>query len=61
MFHRVKASNCITLIERTDYKKALAHVVRPFGEVSVCPFSKKVDEKELWEIVDMIILRYDMS
>jgi hypothetical protein len=54
-FHRVKSDHCITMIERTDYKKPLAQVVRPVGETPVCPFSQKIEEEVLWRIVrDMI-------
>lgn len=51
MFHQVFANHCITLLDRTDYKKEFAQVVLPQGKESVCPFSKKVDETELWKIM----------
>lgn len=56
-FHRVKANNCITLLMRKTapdggfYRKPYAEVVRKKDAEKVCPFSKKVSEDELWEIV----------
>lgn len=55
VFHRVCSAYCITSIKRTDYKKEYAQVVRPRGAEKVCPFSKQVDEKRLWEIVDSMV------
>lgn len=55
IFHRVKADDYITLIERSDYKKDLADVIRPVKEEKICPFSKEVKEDELWEIVNSMI------
>jgi hypothetical protein len=55
-FHRVKADNCVTILNRTDYKKQYAKVIRPVGTKKVCPFSQKVDEKRLWEIIEGIIV-----
>lgn len=52
-FHRVIPSSrgCITLVKRSDYRKALAQVMKPLKGRSVCPFSKKIPEVELWELV----------
>lgn len=55
VFHRVKSEDCITLINRSEYKKELAEVIRPIGQDKICPFSKKVDEDVLWEIVNNMI------
>ena len=54
-FHRVESADAITLLTRSDYKKELALVVRPQEASKICPFSKKVNEDELWDIVDTIL------
>ncbi len=51
-FHRVKAEEAITLLFRpTDYAKEKARVATLVGQKKVCPFSKRIPEKELWEII----------
>lgn len=51
-FHRVKATvPTITVLDRGYYRKQFADVVRYRGEKKVCPFSQKVAEDRLWEIV----------
>lgn len=56
-FHKVQSDDCITLLERGDYQKELAEVVRLKNGQKVCPFSQKVPEEQLWEIVkDMLTL-----
>lgn len=52
VFHRVKAVNCVTYLQRGDYKKKYAQVIRPVGAQKVCPFSYKVEDKKLWEIIE---------
>lgn len=54
-FHRVSTKECITLLKRSDYKKKLAQVIRPKDAVSVCPFSKKIEENKLWGIIERMI------
>jgi hypothetical protein len=54
-FHKVIASDCITAVSRSEYRKDLAEVVRPEGAPKVCPFSQKVNEGRLWEIVETMI------
>lgn len=51
-FHKVKATHCITLLIRGPYEKQYAEVIRPFGAKAVCPFSVKLPETRLWEVVD---------
>lgn len=51
IFHTVKASDCITLLKRNSYTREFAQIVIPVGVQPVCPFSKKVDEEALWEIM----------
>lgn len=54
-FHRVSTQNCITLLRRSEYKKNLAQVIRPKDALPICPFSKKVEESELWEIIERML------
>jgi hypothetical protein len=55
-FHKVRVFGpCITVIDRSDYRKQYAQVIRPVGEASVCPFSKKIEEGALWEIVEKML------
>jgi len=55
-FHKVVAENCITLLSRSDYKKEFAQVViKASDEPSVCPFSKQIPEKALWEIIEEML------
>jgi hypothetical protein len=55
MFHRVETRYCITYISRSEYKKDLANVIRPVGQEKVCPFSQKIEEVRLWEIVENMV------
>lgn len=54
-FHQVFATNCITFLNRTDYKKENAQVVRPVGATKICPFSQQIEQSRLWEIVDSML------
>lgn len=56
-FHTVKPfGETITRLFRSDYKKEFADVTRPNGTDHVCPFAKKMEEDELWDIVkDMMM------
>lgn len=52
-FHRISAKdNTITHLTRGPHVKEYAQVIRLRDSEKVCPFSKKVSEAELWEIVD---------
>jgi hypothetical protein len=55
VFHRVWANTSINLLTRSEYKKDLAEVVRPVGQEKICPFGQKVEEKRLWEIIEMML------
>lgn len=55
VFHKVQAVDCVTLLTRSDYKKDLAEVIRPVGAEKICPFSQKIEEGSLWEIVDSML------
>lgn len=54
-FHKVRAEECVTFLKRSDYKKDLAQVIRLKGEDSACPFSKKIEENKLWEIIEKML------
>ena len=55
--HTIEAKNCITHLVRTDYKKKLATVVRHNKVEKNCPFSKQIDEKTCWQIIEEILIR----
>jgi hypothetical protein len=58
-FHRVSnCGSCVTLLTRSNYKKEFAQVIRPIDEEKTCPFSKKIEEKELWKIVGKMLESY---
>jgi len=50
-FHTVQATECITLLKRSEYTKEYAQVITPVGRPSICPFSKKIPEDDLWDII----------
>jgi hypothetical protein len=54
-FHRVESNFGITHLTRGDYKKEFAKVMRLAGADKVCPFGVKVEEKNLWEIIEEMI------
>jgi len=54
-FHRVKATNCITLLSRSDYKKELAEVVRRKDSPLICPFSQKLSDSKIWDIISSLL------
>lgn len=54
-FHTVEGESCITLLERGPYKKEFAQVVVPRDKPSVCPFSKKVEDEELWKLMEQML------
>lgn len=54
-FHTVHClDGTITLLNRSDYKKDFAEVIRLFGYPKICPFSLKIPENELWDVVDQM-------
>lgn len=53
--HSVYSNNCITLINRSYYKKEFADVATKIGEPKICPFSIKVEEELLWDIVEEML------
>ena len=50
-FHRVEADYAITLLTRSGYEKDFAEVIRPINFTKICPFSQKIDEQNLWNVV----------
>lgn len=52
VFHQVESDFCVTRIEREPVMKERAGVLRKLGTEPVCPFSKKVPDDTLWEIVE---------
>lgn len=52
---QVSKAGCITYVTRSEYRKPLAEVIRPKGATKVCPFSQKVEESRLWEIVESML------
>ncbi len=58
-FHNVQSDNCITYIKRSDYKKELADVITKVNQPLICPFSQKIEENYLWEIVDQMLKNKD--
>jgi hypothetical protein len=55
-FHKVRVEkDTITYLQRSEYKKEAAEVIRHNLSELVCPFSKQVPEEELWSIVENMI------
>lgn len=54
--HMVRARDCITLLDRGDYKKQYAHVFTAPNVLPTCPFSKKVPEHELWDMIRAMLV-----
>lgn len=57
-FHTVQTTDAITFIDRKPYSKEFAQVIRPKDLNATCPFSKKIDENELWVIVENILAKH---
>lgn len=55
-FHRVNTDNCITMLSRSPYKKEFAKVARLKDAAKICPFSQKIAEPELWQIVEHMLV-----
>ena len=53
--HRAESSNAITYLERGPYMKDEADVIYPIDLVPTCPFSVKVSDDELWEVIRSMI------
>jgi hypothetical protein len=56
MFHRIKYPvPTITLLTRGPIKKEYAHIIKHKDSPAVCPFSKKMSDEEIWEIIEQIV------
>ena len=53
--HTVQATECITFLERSAYRKDESDVAVPKGGSIVCPFSHKISDDDLWQIVDRML------
>lgn len=54
-FHRIRATECITLVERREVVKDLATVIKPLEAGHVCPFSKTITEDRLWGYISELV------
>jgi len=54
-FHTVEADNCITLLKRGTQRDDYAKVLSLKEEAKLCPFSKKIEESQLWYIVEEML------
>jgi len=50
-FHQVSANNCITFLKRGPMLKKCADIIAPKDTQPVCPFSRRVQEENLWVII----------
>jgi hypothetical protein len=54
-FHRIRATECITLVHRAPVVKEFASVVKPIGAAHVCPFHREIGEDELWHYIEELV------
>lgn len=54
-FHRVEANNAITYLKRGPYMKDEGDVIYPANITPACPFSVKVSDDELWEVIGKML------
>ncbi len=56
MFHRIKYPvPTITLLTRGEIKSEYAHIIKHKDSPAVCPFSKKMSDEEIWDIIEQIV------
>lgn len=53
--HRAESNNAITYLTRGPYMKDEADVIYPANLTPTCPFSVKVSDDELWEVIRSMI------
>jgi len=53
--HRAESNDAITYLTRGPYMKDEADVIYPIDLVPTCPFSVKVSDEELWEVIRVMI------
>lgn len=51
-FHRIKATECVTLVARREIMKDRALVLKPLDAGHACPFERTIPEDELWDYID---------
>jgi hypothetical protein len=56
LFHQVQANFAITFLRRESIMKDNAEVIRKRNAEKICPFSKKIPDAKLWEIVEQMLL-----
>jgi hypothetical protein len=54
-FHRIRATECITLVERRDVVKEMATIIKPLNDGHVCPFSQTIPQERLWEYIGELV------
>jgi gamma-glutamylcyclotransferase (GGCT)/AIG2-like uncharacterized protein YtfP len=54
-FHRIDATECITLVERREVVKELATVIKPLDAGHVCPFAATIPQEKLWEYIAELV------
>lgn len=54
-FHRVESNYAITLLKRSDYKQDYAQIIYEKNKEPNCPFSVKLNEEYLWNIIEEMI------
>jgi hypothetical protein len=54
-FHRAESNDAITYLKRGPYMKDEADVIYPVDFLPTCPFSVKVSDDELWEVIRSMI------
>jgi len=56
-YHTVEAPEpCITLLSREAYAKDFAQVIVPKDGGGACPFSQKIEQERLWEIIGSMLV-----
>jgi len=53
--HRVESNDAITYLHRGSYMKDEADVIYPVSKETICPFSVKVPDEKLWEVIRSMI------
>ncbi|MCV9964173.1 hypothetical protein OIU34_20015 [Pararhizobium sp. BT-229] len=54
-FHRIRATECITLVERCDVVKEMATILKPLADGHVCPFSQTIPQDQLWDYIAELV------
>lgn len=55
VFHTVSSKDAITVLQRSEYKKDNAQVIRPVGVDLICPFSENLKMSKLLEHIEYLI------